>query len=81
MNGTPWKWETRCPAYISVCQRPGRIYKRTFLTMEEVPPIVKSDSLNQPRIRQLVLDIRVVDGSRDEAGDAKGGLHDDHGQQ
>jgi hypothetical protein len=23
----------------------------------------------------------VQDGSRDEAGDAKGGLHDDHGQQ
>ena len=38
-------------------------------------------ALNQPRSGQLVLDVRVVDRSRDEAGDAKGGLHDDHGQQ
>jgi hypothetical protein len=43
--------------------------------------ICKVTALNQPRSRQLVLDVRVVDRSRDEAGDSKGGLHDDHGQQ
>jgi hypothetical protein len=41
----------------------------------------KVTALNQPRSRQLVLDVRVVDRSRDKAGDAKGGLQDDHGKQ
>ena len=41
----------------------------------------KVTALNQPRSRQLVLDVRVVDRSSDQAGDAKGGLQDDHGKQ
>ncbi len=43
--------------------------------------ICKVTALNQPRSRQLVLDVGVVDRSRDEAGDPKGGLQDDHGKQ
>ena len=58
-----------------------RKVKAKTVTSQQVLLICKVTALNQPRIRQLVLDVRVVNRSCDEAGDAKGGLHDDHGQQ